>query len=243
VVLALLFVASCAKGGPRLTPDELAFVDLPAAEAGRVENEDEMDITIPAFNPLTAADPAEQIMMRFRGSHRKVPKTSIASGAKTTFDGLEDLLESLPDDDDMRDHTPAITTSTMSRATEENRNVKVTAWMYAIKYEADQDWHVILGTDPADGDPTFFNAEVSGLPGNAASSFAKLKKVRQSLATILDGKLPGGGSYRKYTKPIPVIVEGSLFFDIDHVAGVVGPTGMRPQTAWEIHPITSLRVQ
>jgi hypothetical protein len=60
---------------------------------------------------------------------------------------------------------------------------------------------------------------------------------------MLKNELPNGSSYRKYNHPIPVIVEGSLFFDIDHVAGVVGPQGMRPTTAWEIHPITKLVLQ
>jgi hypothetical protein len=35
-------------------------------------------------------------------------------------------------------------------------------------------------------------------------------------------------------------VTGSLFFDVDHPAGAVGPQGHRPQTAWEIHPISSI---
>jgi hypothetical protein len=41
-------------------------------------------------------------------------------------------------------------------------------------------------------------------------------------------------------------VEGALFFDVDHAAGVVGPTQptpMRPKTAWEIHPVTNVKLQ
>jgi hypothetical protein len=67
--------------------------------------------------------------------------------------------------------------------------------------------------------------------------------VRQKLADILVNQLPAGSGYRKYTFPIPVVVDGSLFFDVDHAAGVVGPAGMRPQTAWEIHPVTRLALQ
>lgn len=243
VLLISLALGSCAKARPRLTPAQLEFVDLPASESGVTEPEDEMDITIPAFDPLTSADPAEQIVMRFRGVHRKGPKTTIAPGQRETFDDLDALADSLPADDEMLNHQPEITPTTMTRAVEENRNVRVTAWIYAIKYEADQDWHVILGTDPADGQPAFFNAEISGLPGNAANAFNPLKNVRQALADILDNQLPSGSGYRKYKTPIPVVVDGSLFFDVDHEAGVVGPSGMRPETAWEIHPVTRLRVQ
>ena len=55
--------------------------------------------------------------------------------------------------------------------------------------------------------------------------------------------LPAGPKYRVYDHPLPVIVEGPLFFDVDHGAGTVGPSGMKPRTAWEIHPITKLRLQ
>jgi hypothetical protein len=245
ILIALLLVSSsCARlRPPRLTPAQRAFVDLPASEWASAEREDEMDITIPAFDPLTAADPAEQIKMRFRGADRKVPKTSIASATREDFDDLDALMDSLEEDDDMRNRNPPIERDTMVRVAEERRNVRVSAWIYAIKYEADQDWHVIIGTDPSATDKTYFNAEISGLPGNAASSYQKLLSVRESLANILENELPSGSSYRKYTEPIPVIVDGSLFFDVDHAAGTVGPAGMRPDTAWEIHPVTRLRLQ
>ena len=243
LIVLLLLSSSCARARPRLTPTQKAFVDLPASEWSGAEREDEMDITIPAFDPLTAADPAEQITMRFRGVDRKAPKTSIVSAGREDFDDLDALINSLEDDDDMRNHNPPIEHDTNVRAVEEKRNVRVNAWIYAIKYEADQDWHVIIGTDPSLGAATFFNAEVSGLPSNAANSYQKLLSVRKALAYMFDNDLPTGSGYRKYTEPIPVIVDGSLFFDVDHPAGAVGPAGMRPDTAWEIHPVTRLKLQ
>jgi hypothetical protein len=39
-----------------------------------------------------------------------------------------------------------------------------------------------------------------------------------------------------------VTVEGSLFYDVDHAPGAVGPRDMKPTTAWEIHPITQIQV-
>jgi hypothetical protein len=37
-----------------------------------------------------------------------------------------------------------------------------------------------------------------------------------------------------------VRIEGSLFFDVDHAAGAVGPANMKPKSAWEMHPITKI---
>ena len=51
------------------------------------------------------------------------------------------------------------------------------------------------------------------------------------------------GSYIKFTPAIPVKVQGSLFYDIDHEPGVIGPTGFRPKTAWEIHPVTDIEFE
>lgn len=121
--------------------------------------------------------------------------------------------------------------------------MRVTAWIYAIKYEADQHLHVILGSDPDIDEEPFFSAEISGLPLSSSSAHSTLLKVRQTLADILGNELPGGSKYRKYKRPIPVVIEGSLFFDIDHKAGVVGPEGMRAETALEIHPVTKIRGQ
>jgi len=203
-----------------------------------------MDITIPAFDPLTAAGPSNQVAARFRGTDRKASKISIDNAPVVAFPDLPALITTLPADRDMTNHQPSIERDTATRVAEEHRNVRVPAWIYAIKYETDQDWHVIVGTDPTRPGPrTFFNAEISGLPPASAAAFPKLRTARTSLAEILDNNLPAGAGYRKYLDPIAVVLEGSLFFDIDHKAGAVGPTGMRPATAWEIHPVTRLQAR
>jgi hypothetical protein len=177
--------------------------------------------------------------MKFRGKDRKTPKTTIATGALETFTNVEALIATLPLDDVMRNRTPPLTKQTDFRFPEENRNVRVTAWVYAIKYEADQDWHLIVGTSPQDSTPTYFNVEISGLPANNAPSYSKLRRVRQNLAEMFGFDLPASG-YWEY-EPFRIIIEGSLFYDIDHPAGTVGPKATRPSTAWEIHPVTRLR--
>lgn len=240
VVSLLAMVSACTSAVTRLTPMPTHTVH-PASEWAGAEEEDEMDPLLPSFNPLTSKDPTDQLPMKFRGHDRKGPKTTIAPGTIETFANVEALIATLPADADMRNRTPPLTKQTDFRLPEENRNVRVTAWIYAIKYEADQDWHMIIGTSPQDSTPSYFNAEISGLPANNAPAYNKLKKVRQSLAEMFAFDLPASG-YWEY-EPFRVIVEGSLFYDIDHPAGAVGPAATRPNTAWEIHPVTKLKEQ
>jgi hypothetical protein len=68
--------------------------------------------------------------------------------------------------------------------------VQVRSHPRSLKYETDQDFHVILRTDPSVGSKTFFNAEISGLPANSATAFARLQDARNSLAVVLDNELP-----------------------------------------------------
>lgn len=243
LVTVLVLASGCAKARPTLTPELRTFTEAAPEPTEFHESEAEMDQDIPAFDPLHGAGLADQLKAGFRGTDRKGPKTSIAPGSIKGFSDVAALASTLPADTAMRNHTPALTTSTSTRAVEEQRNVRVKAWIYAIKYEGDNDWHVILGTKPTASTKTFFNAEVSGLPGSSVTAFATLRAARQGLADVLANDLPSADTYRLYDHPLPVTVEGSLFFDVDHAAGVVGPTGMRPKTAWEIHPVTKVQLQ
>ena len=242
VLFTILSNSGCGLVQPQRPPQRWAYTVQPASDWGVSEDENEMDITIPAFDPLTAAGPSDQIKARFRGTDRKGPKTSIATGSVEDFQDIGALVASLPDDNEMLNHTPPIEKDSNSRFSEERRNVRVPVWIYAIKYETDSDWHVIIGTDPSAGSKVFFNAEVSGLPPQTSAAHDTLLKVRNQLAEILDNDLPKTGNYHKYEEQIPVSVQGSIFYDIDHAPGVVGPTEMRPKTAWEIHPITNLEL-
>lgn len=205
------------------------------------EEEQDMDLAIPPYDPRFGAGRADQIKAAFRGKDRSGPKTSLVEDVPVEpFVSVAELQDHLPDDELMLNHDPEITRRSMDRAQEEQRMVRVDAWIYAIKYETDNDWHVITGTDPSVRTIHYFNAEVSGLPKRSSPATAPLREVRQSLASILENDLPGPGSYRKYDPPIAVTIEGALFYDVDHKPGAVGPGDMKPTTAWEIHPITSL---
>ena len=215
---------------------------IPVPDWGEPDREP-MDLTIAPYDPLTAAGPGDQINARFRGTDRKVAKTSFAELRTEPECTIDRLVTTLAANDAMLAHDPPITNAPSSeRVQEEYRSIRVRGWIYAIKYEDDQDWHLIVGTDPAGAAKKYFSCEVSGLPTKSASAYAKLLEARKSLAFILDSDLPGPGSYTKYTPPIPVAIEGMLFFEVNHSTGAVGPPGMRPNTAWEVHPITKIEL-
>lgn len=242
LVLALASCAQQAQVPPKARVQPGVHTVEPADQWAFAEDEDEMDPLVAAFDPLTGAGESEQIDAQFRGRDRKAAKTSISSARLEEFSSLEELVQTLAADDDMRNHNPEITrASTSQRVEEEDRNVRVPAFICAIKYEADQDWHII-GSSDSECEGLFFNFEVSGLPRSNSPAHDTLLTVRQDLAEILDHDLPGPGSYHKYkgNGPIPVIIQGSLFYDVDHAPGVVGPATMKPETAWEIHPVTQI---
>src|SRR5439155_8487705 len=95
----------------------------------------------------------------FDGHDRGSAKTSIADAAVEAFPDLRALLATLPMDDAMR--SLGISKEWESdRVAQEKRNVEVSAYIYAVKFEDDHDYHVIVGTDPSDADPVFFNVEI-----------------------------------------------------------------------------------
>ena len=179
----------------------------------------------------------------FKGRARKAAKTSIAAGAPHEFNDLKPLIASLPADDDMIAHNPPITTAqTSKRVTEEKRNVRVRAFLYAASREDDNDFHLIIGRSPSKSPSLYMTIELSGLPPRASRHFARLKKTRDDYKAFFSDNLPGL-TYDFYNPAIPVEVEGSLFFDISHATGSKpGPSSLRDDipTIWEIHPISKI---
>jgi hypothetical protein len=126
------------------------------------------------------------------------------------------------------------------RTSEEQHNVTVGGVIYAASKETDNDFHLIVGDRGCDSGDCFINVEVSGLPTDpAASDYPTLSAIRTKFETYLDQQLPGR-KYKEFDPPIPVTVTGSIFFDVDHAAGAIGPAGMKPSSAWEIHPVTDI---
>jgi hypothetical protein len=174
----------------------------------------------------------------FHGTDRKAAKTSLADADLQSYASIDALLPTLPADDDMLSDPDISKAADNQRVQREMRNVSVPAYLYASSHEKDNDYHLILGGPNATATGNFLNAEVSGLP--TTGPFRQTLTVpRQAFKDYFGDNVPGR-SYDIYDPPIPVTVTGSIFFDIDHPAGAVGPTGYKPQTAWEIHPISKI---
>jgi len=177
---------------------------------------------------------------RFAGLSRSKVKTSIVSGNLHTYNTLLQFLNTLPPDVDMEVVIDALDKPWKDRAIQEIKNATLkNIFLKAYKREDDNDYHLIL-TDSSG--TLFFNAEVSALPGTSAASYQNLKTVRTGFNSF-PGEL-SCGNYVKFDTPIKIIkLTGSIFFDTDHAAGTVGPTGFRPRTAWEIHPVTFIQFE
>jgi muconolactone delta-isomerase len=184
---------------------------------------------------------------RFTGRDRKAAKLSIAAAPTETFSDLGDLIASLPPEAAMTHHVPPITTDPNSdRQPEEKRNVRVTSWLYAASKENDHDFHLILGREPGAVPERYMTMELSGLPPSGSPSFAKLKQARDNFKSFFGPANLPGTSYNFYDPPVPVIVEGSLFFDMTHATGGrPGPQSLRPHmpVIWEVHPITNIEFE
>ena len=81
------------------------------------------------------------------------------------------------------------------------------------------------------------SGEVSGLPP-AHPTLSPLPQRRADIRKILKNHQNANGLF---VTPVAVSVTGSLFWDGEHrFPNNVGPEGLRPSKAWEIHPIKLL---
>jgi hypothetical protein len=177
----------------------------------------------------------------FAGSARKAAKTSIASGPLRQFSGLSLLVRSLVPDDNMRAlHISDAEDS--KRVAPENKNVSVTAYLYATKRERDDnDYHIILGSTPSARSTTkFLNSEVAGLANNPYRVRLAAARTKFENLYAQSQQKPPGTKYEFFQPAMKVRVKGSLFFDLNHQAGEASAGNYTPQTAWEIHPITDI---
>ncbi|MGH9719827.1 MAG: hypothetical protein ACRD8O_06415 [Bryobacteraceae bacterium] len=189
--------------------------------------------------PMAARAPNDN----FRGTARKAAKLSIANAPLETFADLPGLIATLPAHKAMANHSPPIkTTATSNRVAEEKRNVKLRVFLYAASREDDNDFHLILGRAPTSTPAVYLTMELSGLPPSSSAAYARLKAARDAFQSFFGSDLPGT-SYDFYSPPIPVEIEGSLFFDMSHAKGSrPGPASLRPKmpVVWEVHPITKI---
>ncbi len=182
----------------------------------------------------------------FEGTARKAAKLSISGAPIETFNDIKAVIESLPTKSKMVHHNPHISVdATSDRVAEEERNVRVTAFLYAASRENDNDFHLIVGRDVGADPPIYMTMEVSGLPPQDTSSFSRLKAARDAFSAFFGENLPGA-SYDFYDPPIPIKVEGSLFFDMSHATGrSPGPPSLHDDmpVIWEVHPISNIALE
>ena len=194
---------------------------------------------LPAPGPLAPIPTGDS----FKGTARKAAKLSIAKAPVEAFKDLRTLVKSLALDATMASLKPPITTTaTSDRVSQEKRNIRVKAFLYAASRESDNDFHLIVGADPKTSPEVYMTMELSGLPPKSAKAHAKLKAARDAYSTFFGGNLPGL-TYDFYQPPIPIQVEGSLFFDVTHATGQrPGPPSLKSRmpTIWEVHPISSI---
>jgi hypothetical protein len=134
-----------------------------------------------------------------------------------------------------------ITKTTDTRVDAEKRNVRVTGFIHAFKKEGDHDYHMILGDGPNADNPVYLNVEVSGIPvGGTNANRMKLIAVRDEFKQAFNLGKTGPAGYKQPVEPIAVRITGSLFWDVDHAPGVVGPGNLKPKTSWEIHPVSAI---
>lgn len=189
--------------------------------------------------PAPAAGPDS-----FAGTARKAAKLSIATAKPQNFKDVGQLIASLPSVAQMVAlHIPVDQNS--NRVQQENRNVHVTGFLFAASREADNDFHLIVGRDPNAGQEMYMTMEVSGLPPAGSSAFGALNAARTAYKNFFGtANLPGAG-YHFYQPPIPVQIDGSLFFDETHATGQApGPPSLKSRmpTIWEVHPISNIKL-
>jgi hypothetical protein len=203
-------------------------------------DEYETPVPVAAIMGLSAPRPAPADNT-FQGTSRRAAKISIADATMESFDDPSDLIDTLPDIDTMASHPDISKDRSNDRVEQEKRNVRVSAFLYAASLEEDNDYHLIIGRDP--GKPAkYMTIEISGLPPSNSAHFEKLSEARDAYFEFFGDGLPGT-SYDFYDPPIPVEIEGSLFFDLSHVhGGRPGPSKLRPKmpVVWEIHPVTKI---
>jgi hypothetical protein len=180
----------------------------------------------------------------FLGEVRAAAKTSYVKSISDTFYSMKRFRKWLPDDEYMHKSTDAKHQDS-PRTAEENKNVTLTdIYIYGVKREDDNDFHVLLGPSlHTEKGPHFFSAEISGLPDPSSPDFAQMLAVRDQFKAYFgkDAKKETVFVASEKNPPIHLqYITGSLFFDNHHYSGHSAVQGYKSFSAWEIHPVMSI---
>ena len=172
----------------------------------------------------------------FAGKARAAAKLSYAAAPYQTYLSTTSLRTTFVSDSIMQQSG---LTSNSPRITSERRNVIVTkAYLYGISREGDDDFHCIVGDING---TKLVNCEISGLPPTTSSSYNAIKTVRDYVIKYFGSDFCVKSGYTLFQPALPITIRGSLFYDIDHKPGTVGPVGFHPPTSWEIHPVNDIK--
>lgn len=187
----------------------------------------------------------------YAGCARRIAKVSLvpeAEAATELYTSIADFKRNALDANHMLDAfmrngiEPRLRTgANHDRHPSERRNVAIDVLLYAVKHEPDNDYHLIVGDPGCKRSECFFNIEVSGLPLGSHPDFGALQKTQGDFEAFIS-HASVDGSYHYWNDPPRARVSGSLFYDISHPPGDVGPKGMQPWTAWEIHPVRTIEI-
>ncbi len=182
---------------------------------------------------------------RFLGEIRADVKTSIVNAIPDTFESIKKLRNWLPDDEYMHKFTDAKHNNT-PRTKEENHNVYLyDLYIFGVKREEDNDYHVILGSSKSlEKDQLYFSAEISGLPDSSSAFFLSLAKTRDYFISHFGNDANKDYVFVASLQNPPIHLDyicGSLFFDNHHYGGHSSVHGFKVCSAWEIHPVTAIR--
>jgi hypothetical protein len=201
--------------------------------------------------PSTVSDPdklkvyfrkpaSEAYRNEFKGVARAEAKTHPSTKTTRNYKTVGDVLKNLPTDSYMKrigvgDNTP--------RTPDEDYNVFIEkASLFYISKEDDQDFHLIIGDINENGEKSnFMTAEIAGLPKGETNTLAYqlLERTRRQLYEKYPDFFTGNRkTFKPLSKPPEITIRGTLFFDNRHSAGQIGAGAAKPNTVWEIHPVT-----
>ncbi len=182
---------------------------------------------------------------RFIGQIRSDVKTSFVNAIADTFESIKKLRNWLPSDEYMHKSTEAKHNNT-PRTKEENHNIYLyDLYIFGVKREDDNDYHVILGSSKSlDNGQAFLSAEISGLPDTSSIFFNQLYDLREKFMAYFGSEVTNEYVFVASVKNPPIHLDyicGSLFFDNHHYGGHSKIANYKVFTAWEIHPVTAIQ--
>ncbi|MBL7927153.1 MAG: hypothetical protein JNK61_09610 [Bacteroidia bacterium] len=187
---------------------------------------------------LVAHDSLYCVTDLYLGTKRKRSKTTLVLRNYKSYSSINALRNTLPTDSIMK-NVNISSASNSVRVQQEKKNITIqTAYIYAVSREDDNDFHVIVGDTLPYNASKSINVELSGLPNPPNAASDSLQNARTSFEAFMGEKC--SGAYTLFNPPIPIKVSGSLFYDVDHAPGIIGTGIFKPNTSWELHPVSQI---